>query len=111
MNSPVADPQLAAVRTPPHSIEAEQSVLGGLLLDNSAWDRIADRLVGEDFYRHDHRLIFQHISRMIDHSRPADAITVYEALQTSGKAADAAWRRHVAFLLAGFRAGRPPSRR
>jgi len=89
MNSPVADPQLAAVRTPPHSIEAEQSVLGGLLLDNSAWDRIADRLVGEDFYRHDHRLIFQHISRLIDLSRPADAITVYEALQTSGKAADA----------------------
>jgi replicative DNA helicase len=92
MNSPVADPQLAAVRTPPHSIEAEQSVLGGLLLDNSAWDRIADRLVGEDFYRHDHRLIFQHISRLIDHSRPADAITVYEALQTSGKAA---WRTSI----------------
>ncbi|SPE24425.1 replicative DNA helicase [Burkholderiales bacterium] len=89
MNSPVADPQLAAVRTPPHSVEAEQSVLGGLLLDNSAWDRIADRLVGEDFYRHDHRLIFQHISRLIEQSRPADAITVYEALQTSGKAGDA----------------------
>jgi len=42
MNSPVADPQLVSVRTPPHSIEAEQSVLGGLLLDNSAWDRVAD---------------------------------------------------------------------
>jgi len=89
MNSPVADPQFSAVRTPPNSVEAEQSVLGGLLLDNSAWDRIADRLVGEDFYRHDHRLIFQHISRLIEQSRPADAITVYEALQTSGKAADA----------------------
>jgi len=89
MNSPVADPQFSAVRTPPNSVEAEQSVLGGLLLDNSAWDRIADRLIGEDFYRHDHRLIFQHISRLIEQSRPADAITVYEALQTSGKAADA----------------------
>jgi replicative DNA helicase len=89
MNSPAADPQLAAVRTPPHSVEAEQSVLGGLLLDNSAWDRIADRLVAEDFYRHDHRLIFQHISRLIDLSRPADAITVFEALQTNGKAGDA----------------------
>jgi replicative DNA helicase len=89
MNSPVADPQFSAVRTPPNSVEAEQSVLGGLLLDNSAWDRIADRLVGEDFYRHDHRLIFQHISRLIEQSRPADAITVYEALQTSGKSADA----------------------
>ncbi|HXY22394.1 MAG TPA: DnaB-like helicase C-terminal domain-containing protein, partial [Burkholderiaceae bacterium] len=89
MNTPVADPQLAAVRTPPHSVEAEQSVLGGLLLDNSSWDRIADRLAGEDFYRHDHRLIFQHVSRLIEQSRPADAITVFEALQTSGKAGEA----------------------
>jgi len=89
MNSPVADPQLAAVRTPPHSVEAEQSVLGGLLLDNASWDRIADRLAGEDFYRHDHRLIFQQVSRLIEQSRPADAITVFEALQTSGKAGEA----------------------
>jgi replicative DNA helicase len=88
MNSP-ADPQLAAVRTPPHSVEAEQSVLGGLMLDNSAWDRIADRLGSEDFYRHDHRLIYQHISRLVDLSRPADAITVFESLQTSGKDGDA----------------------
>ena len=88
MSTPLADPQYAAVRTPPNSVEAEQSVLGGLLLDNAAWDRIADRLVAEDFYRHDHRLIFQHIARLIDHSRPADAITVYEALQTSGKAGE-----------------------
>ena len=89
MNSPVADPQLTALRTPPHSVEAEQSVLGGLLLDNASWDRIADRLAGEDFYRHDHRLIFQHVSRLIEQSRPADAITVFEALQTSGKAGEA----------------------
>jgi replicative DNA helicase len=89
MNSPAADPQLAAVRTPPHSAEAEQSVLGGLLLDNSAWDKIADRLVADDFYRHDHRLIFQHISRLIDLSRPADAVTVFESLQSGGKAAEA----------------------
>jgi replicative DNA helicase len=85
MNSQVVDAQLAAVRTPPHSEEAEQSVLGGLLLDNSSWDKIADRLVGEDFYRHDHRLIFQHISRLIVQSRPADAITVFESLQNNGK--------------------------
>ncbi|MGE5338325.1 MAG: replicative DNA helicase [Gemmatimonadota bacterium] len=89
MNSPIADPQLASVRTPPHSIEAEQSVLGGLLLDNAAWDRIADMVRAEDFYRHDHRLIFQHISRLIDQSRPADAVTVFESLQTAGKADDA----------------------
>ncbi len=89
MNSPVADPQLVSVRTPPHSIEAEQSVLGGLLLDNTAWDRVADLVTGGDFYRHDHRLIYQAISKLIDQSRPADAVTMYEALQTSGKAEDA----------------------
>ncbi len=89
MNSPIADPQLVSVRTPPHSIEAEQSVLGGLLLDNAAWDRIADMVRADDFYRHDHRLIFQHISKLMDQSRPADAVTVYESLQTAGKAEDA----------------------
>jgi replicative DNA helicase len=89
VNSPIADPQLVSVRTPPHSIEAEQSVLGGLLLDNAAWDRIADMVRADDFYRHDHRLIFQHISRLIDQSRPADAVTVFESLQSAGKAEDA----------------------
>ncbi len=80
------DPQLEALRTPPHSIEAEQSVLGGLLLDNAAWDRIADLLGQDDFYRFDHRLIFQHIARLIGASRPADVITVYESLSGIGKA-------------------------
>ena len=88
MSSTVADPQLAALHTPPHSIEAEQSVLGGLLLDNSAWDRIADRIGAEDFYRHDHRLIFQQIARLIDQSKPADTVTVFEALQGAGQAGD-----------------------
>ena len=54
MNQPI-DPQLAAARLPPHSIEAEQSVLGGLLLDNTAWDRIADLDGTSDFYRQDHQ--------------------------------------------------------
>jgi replicative DNA helicase len=89
MNSPAADPQLASVRTPPNSIEAEQSVLGGLLLDNSAWDRVADLVGAGDFYRHDHRLIFQAIARLVDHSRPADVVTVYESLQSAGKADEA----------------------
>ena len=80
------DPQVDSLRVPPHSIEAEQSVLGGLLLDNAAWDRIADFVSQEDFYRFDHRLIFQHIVKLINNSRPADVITVYEALSSSGKA-------------------------
>ncbi|HJV88332.1 MAG TPA: replicative DNA helicase [Noviherbaspirillum sp.] len=80
------DPQLDSLRVPPHSIEAEQSVLGGLLLDNSAWDRIADFVSEDDFYRYDHRVIFQHIVKLINATRPADVITVYEAMTTSGKA-------------------------
>jgi replicative DNA helicase len=89
MNSPIADPQLASVRTPPNSVEAEQSVLGGLLLDNAAWDRIGDLISVGDFYRHDHRLIYEAISRLVHESRPADVVTVYEALQNAGKAEDA----------------------
>ena len=50
-----ADPQIAALKLPPHSVEAEQSLIGGLLLDNSAWDRIADIVHESDFYRDDHR--------------------------------------------------------
>ncbi|KWR88733.1 replicative DNA helicase [Cupriavidus sp. IDO] len=86
MNAPVADPQLDSLKVPPHSIEAEQSVLGGLLLDNAAWDRIADFLSEADFYRFDHRLIFQSIARLISATKPADVITVYEMLQVAGKA-------------------------
>src|SRR6476661_8076458 len=81
-----SDPQIDSLRVPPHSIEAEQSVLGGLLLDNAAWDRIADFVRDDDFYRYDHRIIFQHIVKLINNSRPADVITVFEALSSSGKA-------------------------
>ncbi|AGW90998.1 MULTISPECIES: replicative DNA helicase [Cupriavidus] len=85
MNAPVADSQLENLKVPPHSIEAEQSVLGGLLLDNAAWDRIADFLSEADFYRFDHRMIFQSIARLISATKPADVITVYEMLQVAGK--------------------------
>ena len=85
MNSPVLDPQVAAVRTPPHSDEGEQSLIGGLLLDNTAWDKVADVVSVGDFYREDHRLIFQHIARLIDNGKPADAVTVFETLQSAGK--------------------------
>lgn len=81
-----ADPQLNALKTPPHSIEAEQSVLGGLLLENGAWDKIGDLIREDDFYRYDHRLIYQHIQRLIGKSHPADVITVFESLQTADKA-------------------------
>ncbi len=83
------DPEIAALRTPPHSVEAEQAVLGGLMLDNTAFDKIADVLREEDFYRHDHRLIWRQVARLIERSQPADVVTVLESLQTAGNADEA----------------------
>ncbi|HLR78086.1 MAG TPA: DnaB-like helicase N-terminal domain-containing protein, partial [Burkholderiaceae bacterium] len=83
-----SDSQLDYLRVPPHSVEAEQSVLGGLLLDNAAWDRVTDILTEDDFYRFDHRIIWQHISRLISLSRPADVVTVHESLVSANKADD-----------------------
>ncbi len=80
------DSQVANLRVPPHSIEAESSVLGGLLLDNGAWDRVGDLLVDNDFYRHEHKLIYAAIGALINASKPADVITVNEQLQKQGKA-------------------------
>jgi replicative DNA helicase len=82
----VADESVQALRLPPHSIEAEAAVLGGLLIDNTAWDRVGDILRPGDFYRAEHRVIFEAITRLIDQARPADVVTVYEALQSLGQA-------------------------
>ena len=80
------DRQVAQLRIPPHSIEAESSVLGGLLLDNGAWDRVGDLLSDRDFYRYEHRMVFSAIGILINASKPADVITVFEQLQNQGKA-------------------------
>jgi replicative DNA helicase len=80
------DHQIAQLRIPPHSVEAESSVLGGLLLDNAAWDRVGDLLTDSDFYRYEHRLIYAAVGGLINATRPADVITVYEQLQGLGKA-------------------------
>ncbi|WP_213956398.1 MULTISPECIES: replicative DNA helicase [unclassified Variovorax] len=85
-NDSSADRQVAQLRIPPHSIEAESSVLGGLLLDNGAWDRVADLLEEGNFYRYEHKLIYTAISTLINGSKPADVITVFENLQSLGKA-------------------------
>ena len=82
----VPDREIAQLRVPPHSIEAESSVLGGLLLDNNAWDRVGDLLKDGDFYRYEHKLIYAAIGGLINGSKPADVITVYEQLQGLGKA-------------------------
>ncbi len=68
------------LKVPPHSIEAEQSILGGLMLDNEAWERVSERVTEEDFYRHDHRLIFRSMQAMTDKSHPIDVITLSEHL-------------------------------
>jgi replicative DNA helicase len=81
-----ADRQVAQLRIPPHSIEAESSVLGGLLLDNGAWDRVADLLTHGNFYRFEHKLIYESIGALVNASKPADVITVFEHLQNQGKA-------------------------
>src|SRR5574343_682864 len=80
------DRQVAQLRVPPHSIDAESSVLGGLLLDNGAWDRVNDLLGEADFYRYEHRLIYAAMAALINASKPADVVTVFEHLQGQGKA-------------------------
>lgn len=78
----LGDPQLDAIKLPPHSVEAEQSVLGGILLDTSAWDKVADLIGEQDFYRLEHRLIYRNIVQLIEQAKPVDAITVAESLES-----------------------------
>jgi len=77
------DPQLLSLKVPPHSVEAEQSLLGALLLDNQAFDRVADLIGADDFYRDDHRRIWRHIARLSETNRPADVVTVTESIEAS----------------------------
>ena len=77
------------VKVPPHSIEAEQAVLGGLMLDQRAWEQIADRINDSDFYRHDHRLIFRAIEELDQKDVPTDAVTLSQHLESRGLLEDA----------------------
>ncbi len=72
------------LRVPPNAVEAEQSVLGGVMLDNNAWEKIDDKLVEKDFYRHDHRLIFRAMTNLAAKSEPLDVITLHEYLEREG---------------------------
>ncbi|MGM0544854.1 MAG: replicative DNA helicase [Pseudomonadota bacterium] len=80
-DQPPADKETAALKLPPHSLEAEQSVLGGLMLDNQAWDGISDRLVADDFYRYEHRLVFNVMIHLAESGQPMDVVTLSEALE------------------------------
>ncbi len=74
--------------TPPHSVEAEQSVLGALLIDGTAWDQVADIVTAEDFYRPDHRLIYEALAELIATGRPGDVVTVSEQLERRARLED-----------------------
>ncbi len=79
------DLETAALKVPPHSIEAEQAVLGGLMLDNNAWERVLDQVSDGDFYRHDHRLIYRAIAKLAERNNPFDVVTLSEQLDKEGQ--------------------------
>jgi len=94
----VVDPELDALKLPPHSVEAEQSVLGGVLLDPAAWDKIVGLIGEQDFYRIEHRLIFRHIERLSDQAKPVDVITVAESLESHAELEKAGGLSYVGSL-------------
>ena len=98
VTSLIRAPQVDGLKLPPYSVEAEQSVLGGLLLDNTAWEKIADVLADSDFYRADHRLIYRHISMLVEDNKPADALTVSESLERSAKLGDVGGQAYIGSL-------------
>lgn len=77
----MTDAQVDAIKVPPHSLEAEQSVIGGLLLDNERWDTVSERVVAKDFYSRPHRLIFEAVKSILEDSKPLDLITLSEFLE------------------------------
>ena len=100
MNAPdwtreAPDDAVTRLRVPPHSAEAEQSVLGALLIDNQAFDRVADLVTEGDFYRHENRAIFAAIAALCMACKPADVVTVFEQLQRLGKAQDVGGLVHL----------------
>jgi replicative DNA helicase len=94
----ISDDMQTGLKAPPHSVEAEQSVLGGVMLDNEAWDRISDHLVEQDFFRHDHRLIFSAMSHLASRGEPLDVVTLHEHLEREGLSDEAGGLAYLAEL-------------
>jgi len=86
------------LKVPPNSIEAEQSLLGGLMLDHKSWDKVADVVTANDFYRKDHRLIFAAIATLAEGANPSDVVTVSECLENSGQLEEAGGLEYLATL-------------
>jgi replicative DNA helicase len=93
------DSQIDALKVPPHSLEAEQSVLGGLLLDNETWDRVGERVVAQDFYSRSHRITFETIAALIELGNPVDLITLSEALENEQRLEDAGGFAYLAEMM------------
>ncbi len=95
----IRDKQMDDLKTPPHSLEAEQSVLGGLLLDNETWDRVSEKVVAQDFYSRSHRIIFETIGALIEHGEPVDLITLSEGLENDQRLEDAGGFVYLAEMM------------
>ncbi len=94
-----SDSQVAALKIPPHSIEAEQSVLGGLMLENQAWDKVADKLQEKDFYRQEHQIIFRAVASLANQSKPFDWVTLTEELKRINELATVGGDNYLVELL------------
>ncbi|NQY35592.1 MAG: replicative DNA helicase [Alteromonadaceae bacterium] len=94
-----SDKQVDQLKVPPHSLEAEQSVLGGLLLDNETWDRVSEKVVAQDFYSRSHRLIFESFGILVEQGEPVDLITLSEALENDQKLEDAGGFVYLAEMM------------
>ncbi len=92
------DAATAQLKVPPHSVEAEQALLGGLMLDNASWDDVGDLVSEDDFYRRDHRLIFSAISELAAQGSPFDVITVSERMESEGKLANTGGLAYLGML-------------
>ncbi|WP_305815873.1 replicative DNA helicase [Photobacterium leiognathi] len=92
------DNQMDAIKMPPHSLEAEQSVLGGLMLDNEKWDMVAEKVVANDFYSRPHRIIFQATAALLEAGQPLDLITLSEHLEQSSTLDDVGGFAYLAEL-------------
>ena len=86
------------LKVPPNSIEAEQSLLGGLMLDHKSWDKVADVVTAADFYRKDHRLIFAAIATLAESANPSDVVTVSEWLENKSQLDEAGGLEYLATL-------------
>ena len=93
------DSVVASVRRPPHSLESEQSILGGLMLDSNAFELVSDILSADDFYRREHQIIYETIARLALSGKPIDAVTVFSELQATGKVQDVGGMQYLDVLV------------